>query len=103
MRVDIYMMCPACYQQGYSVAKEYWCHGGSCGGVLQLDEYANVVCKRCGRKAPLMQMRLTCNSGRHTFYVPTLNGYVQAITMAGMAVDKSGMAWLQSVLRYIQT
>ena len=102
MRVDIYIACPICIDEFWQCSKEYWRHEGSCNGILQLDEKANVVCSRCGRSAHITQMRLTCNSGRHTFAVPTVTGYAQAISMAAMGVSSASTAWLQSVLMYIQ-
>lgn len=101
MRVDIYMACPLCLQERYSCAKEYWRHGGNCQGILYLDEYAYVHCARCGRSAHLVQMYLTCNSGKHTFKTVSTVGFAQAISMAGMGVTSSATAWLQSVLRHI--
>lgn len=99
-RVDIFMSCPGCSAHGHS-AKEYWTHAGSCGGVLQLDEYANVICKRCGSNAHITKMRLCCNSGRHNFYVPSKELYALSISTASNFVNGGGIQWLQSVIRYL--
>ncbi len=98
-RVFLYMPCPKCQEYGYSYPPEYWTHGGSCGGRLYLDEHAYIHCERCGRRAPLIQMRLTCNSGRHEFFVSSKVGYAEAISASGMLTDKKAIACFQSVLK----
>lgn len=99
-RIDIYMTCPGCVWNG-NAAKEFWTHGGYCGGTLQLDEYANVICKRCGANAHITEMRLSCNSGRHTFYVPNKEMYAKSVSTASNFVNGGGIQWLQSVLRFL--
>ena len=98
-KIFLYMPCPKCQQYGYHYAPEYWTHGGRCGGRLYLDEYAYVHCENCGNKAPLMQMRLTCNSGRHQYFVSSKAGYAEAISAAGMVTDRYATAWFQGVLK----
>lgn len=93
------MSCPKCQEYGYNCPPEYWTHGGYCGGKLYLDEYAYIHCERCGRSASLMQMHLTCNSGRHEFFVTSKEGYAAAISTSGMLTDRKAIAWFQSVLR----
>lgn len=44
-------------------------------------------------------MRLTCNSGRHEFFVSSKVGYAEAISASGMLTDKKAIAWFQSVLK----
>ncbi|MBQ7280405.1 MAG: hypothetical protein IJR13_06780 [Bacteroidales bacterium] len=101
MRINIYMACPGCRKSYGHAASEYWTHGDGCGGVLQLDEYANVWCARCGEHAHLTEMTLSCNSGRHRFYVPSTTGFAEAITTSAQMVNSSGIRWLQNVLRYL--
>lgn len=98
-RVYLHMSCPRCQQSGYQCPPEFWTHGGSCGGKLYLDENANIHCDRCGRQAPLIKMRLTCNSGRHSFYIASKEGYADAISASGMITDRTAIAWFQSVLK----
>lgn len=98
-KIYLYMPCPKCQEYGYSYPPEYWTHGGHCGGKLYLDEYAYIHCERCGRSASLMQMHLTCNSGRHEFFVTSKQGYAAAISASGMITDRKAIAWFQSVLR----
>ncbi len=73
-KVYLYMPCPKCQEYGYSYPPECWTHGGYCGGKLYLDEHAYIHCERCGRYAPLMQMHLTCNSGKHESFVTSMVG-----------------------------
>lgn len=104
MRIDIYMACPLCLQYRYNCSKEYWRHGSpDCNGILTLDERAWVHCSgRCGNKAHLLDMSLTCSSGRHSFAVVSIEGFAQAISMASMGVTASATTWLQNVLHHIQ-
>lgn len=97
------MKCPGCeadaFRRGYAgVANENWTCG-SCGRPLKLDEYANVICERCNQYAHITQMTLSCNSGRHRFYVPDKVAYSLTISTASNFVNGGGIAWLQSVIR----
>ena len=98
-KLYLYIPCPKCQEYGYSYPPEYWTHGRYCGGKLYLDEYAYIHCEGCGRSASLMQMHLTCNSGRHEFFVTSKEGYAAAISASGMITDRKAIAWFQSVLR----
>lgn len=98
-RILLYMPCPKCQQENYHYAPEYWTHGGHCGGRLYLDEIANIHCERCGKKASLMRMTLTCNSGRHQYFVSSKEGYAEAISAAGLVTDRCAIAWFQGVLK----
>ncbi len=100
-RVNIYMQCPGCVADYGYAEKEYWRHGGPCQGVLQLDEYANVICSRCDASAHLTEMRLSCSSGRHVIFTPGVERYAQTISCSAAFVNNMGLAWLQSVIRYL--
>lgn len=100
-RVDIYMQCPRCRAEYGGAEQEYWRHGGRCQGVLQLDEYANVICGKCGSHAHITSMRLSCNSGRHVFATPEKNATAASIACSAAFTDHMGIMWLQSVLRYL--
>lgn len=98
-RVNIYMRCPACLHEFGGAEQEYWRHGDRCRGVLQLDEYANVICGKCGSYAHITRMRLFCNSGRHEFYTPERNATAAAISCsAAFTSDANALAWLQRVI-----
>lgn len=100
-RVNIYMQCPGCAAEYSQAAREYWRHGGRCQGVLQLDEYANVICSGCGQHAHLTQMRLSCKSGRHVVFTPNTDAYILSISCASAFVNHMGMEWLRSVMQYL--
>ena len=100
-RVNIYMKCPGCAAEYGHAVNEYWRHGGRCQGVLQLDEYANVICSKCHSHAHLTDMRLCCNSGRHLVFTPGAEAYALSLSCASHFVDNMGLKWLQSVIRYI--
>lgn len=102
-RINIYMQCPGCLSDYGRAEKEYWRHGGRCQGVLQLDEYANVICSRCGRSARLTEMELCCNSGRHVVFTPGVTQYAASISCASAFVNGMGIQWLQSVIRYLNS
>lgn len=98
MRIELYMSCPLCMQERGIAPKEYWTHGGVCKGKLWLDEYANIHCARCGKYTHMMNIKLTCNSGKHVFSIPTTSGYAAAIGLAASMGNESVRAWLKSVL-----
>ena len=101
-RVNIFMRCPACLHEFGGAEQEYWLHGDRCQGVLQLDEYANVICGKCGSYAHLTKMRLSCNSGRHEFYTPNKNEAAASMACsAAFTSNANAIAWLQSVLTYL--
>lgn len=100
-RINIYMHCPGCYVDYGLTAKEYWRHGDRCPGFLQLDEYANVICSKCGKHAHLTEMSLCCNSGRHVLFTYGKKAYATSIACSAAFVDNMGLAWLQSVLKYL--
>lgn len=111
MQIEIYMACPLCVSNRLSVAKEYWRHGTdggltswmfkACNGILCLDEKANIICSRCGKSIPLLQAKLSCNSGNHKFAVASNLSYAQAISTASNCIDSGGMKYLQSILKHI--
>ena len=101
MLIDMYMSCPVCTAQGYWAGQEYWLHTGPCKGKLAIDEYAYIHCKKCRKKAKVTEMKFRCNNDRHSFGVPTTNGFAAAITNAGQMTDAAGIAWLQSMLKYL--
>ncbi len=98
-RINIYMLCPRCAAEHLQASKEYWRHGGTCQGILQLDEYANVICSKCGRSAHLTKMRLLCNSGRHVFFTPSVEEAALSLSCSAAFVNNMGMAWFQSVIK----
>lgn len=98
-RVNIYMQCPGCLSDNGYAEQEYWLHGRGCNGVLQLDEYANVICSKCGKNAPLTKMRLSCSSGRHVLFTPGLNATAASLSCSAAFVNNHGLTWLRSVIR----
>ena len=100
-RINIYMQCPGCVRDFQQAAREYWYHGNGCRGILQLDEYANVVCSACGAHGHLTKMRIGCNSGRHVMYTPGVDEAAASLACSAAFVDNMGLAWLQSVIEYL--
>lgn len=100
-RINIFMQCPGCAAYYGQAEREYWRHGGRCQGVLQLDEYANVICSKCGQSAHLTKMRLSCNSGRHVVFTPETDAYILSISCSSAFANNMGQAWLMKVLEYL--
>ncbi len=101
-RIYIYMACPGCLEEYGEAPMEYWRHGGRCQGYLMLDEYANVICEKGDLALPLTQMQLSCDRGLHKLIVPDVSAHTQAITCAAAFVNNMGMAWLRSVITYLE-
>ena len=102
-RIHIYMHCPGCLRDYGCAENEYWIHGDRCEGKLLLDEYANVICSKCGAHWPLTKMRLSCNSGRHIVFYPGVLDYAKSISCAAAFTNEMGIDWLQNVLRWLKT
>jgi hypothetical protein len=100
MRIDIFMACPMCLSQGYSCTKEFWRHELD-GGVLTIDENANIKCKTCGKGDHLLNVQLSCHSGRHKYSVPNREYWASAISTSGQFVNNGGLAWLQRIMQKI--
>ena len=98
-RISIYMQCPGCLGDNGYAEQEYWRHGGKCQGILQLDEYANVICSQCGQNAHLAQMKLTCNSERHTLFTPRIDATAASLSCSAAFANNMGLAWLRSVIK----
>lgn len=98
MKIELYMACPSCLSEGHNTAHQYWRHSWPCGGVLTLDEFAIVACKKCFNKGRLLDMKLKCEEDQHTYRVTTIEGYAAAISTSAHLVNEAGVAWLQSVL-----
>lgn len=101
VKFDIYMACPVCLSEGYNSAREYWRHAGPCKGLLALDEWANIICRKCRRKSHITKMRLKCCNGRHDFVLTSVEGYAAAISTSSHFVEKAGLAWLQSAIQHL--
>lgn len=101
MKIELYMSCPNCLSDGFNTSRQYWRHTWPCGGVLTLDEFAKVSCKKCYRSGLLMDMKLKCEENRHTYKVTTIEGYVTAISTSSHFVNDAGISWLQNVLTNI--
>jgi hypothetical protein len=101
MKIEIYMKCPVCYQEGYNSASEYWQHSWPCNGTLYLDEHAVVHCKKCRKNAPLIKWKLRCGNDKHNFSVVSAAGFASVIAQSAQYVNQAGLAWLQSAINYI--
>lgn len=101
MKIDIYMSCPVCLQEGYNTSKQYWKHSWPCGGRLTLDDKARIKCAKCRRGGHILGMKLKCSEGRHKFKVCSQEGYAAAISTSSHFVNGGGMSWLQSVISNI--
>jgi len=100
MKIDIYMSCPVCLQDRITYAAEYWHHAGTCGGRLCVDEHGMCECRRCSRRARIMDMKFRCPQGRHTFTtVGSVNAMAEALSTAGMIIDASGKAWIIQLMK----
>lgn len=95
------MSCPACLKEGFSTAKQYWRHSWPCGGILTLNDQATVRCSNCGREGHLLNMILKCEEDRHGFRIASIEGYAMAISTSAHFVNGAGIAWLQSVLKFL--
>ena len=100
-RIRIYMQCPGCLTDNGYAEQEYWRHGGTCGGILQLDEYANVICSRCREYTHLTKMRLSCDSGRHVLFTPGIDATTASLLCSAAFVNNMGLTWLRSVVKYL--
>jgi hypothetical protein len=101
MKIDIYIACPICSSGGrYTMSPEYWRHAGHCQGILQLDEYAYVSCKKCGKSAPVTQMKFMCPANRHSFQVATSEGLSEALSISAQMVTAAGNRWFLNVIRH---
>lgn len=107
-RVDICIACPVCAEQGYNTTRDYWLHKSrffgdfaSCNGRLQIDEYANVRCKKCLKKAKITQMMFKCPSDRHSFKVATVEGLSEVFSSSAQMVNAVGNQWFISVIKHI--
>ena len=69
--------------------------------VLLLDDKGKVKCKKCTSSGHLLEMKLRCEEGRHTFKIATVEGYASAISTSSHFVNGGGIAWLQSVLQHL--
>lgn len=98
MKIELYMSCPNCLSEGHNTSRQYWRHSFPCGGVLTLDEYAKVTCKKCHRGGRLLDMKLKCEENKHTYKITTMEGYAAAISTSSHLVNEGGIAWLQNVL-----
>lgn len=115
MKVEIFMPCPICINEGRNSASEYWRHGSEgglssimlkpCNGILCLDDRANIICSKCGKTRHLQDVKLTCNSGRHKFAIAPQNSktsYAAAISTASQFTNAGGINYLISVMKYLK-
>jgi hypothetical protein len=101
-KIDIYIACPICSQGSrYIMRPEYWKHAGSCQGILQIDEYADVTCKRCGKSAPITKIEFLCPAGKHEFKAAHSTGLWEAFSTSAQMVNAAGNRWFLSVIRHI--
>lgn len=111
MKVEIFMQCPACHSEGRNSGSEYWRHGSDggltsfmfkpCNGVLCLDEKANVICSKCGKSRRLVDVKLSCSSGRHKFAVASNISYASVISTAAQFSEKGGLSYLMSIMEQL--
>lgn len=98
MKKMLHIPCPECVRAGKVVPKEYWRHGGSCEGFLYIDDAGIVSCSRCDMTAKIAEMKLTCNSGRHSMVFSSPTGFAKALSMSGTFITQSDIRWLNRVL-----
>ena len=102
MKIELYMACPVCLEQGYNSAREYWLHSWPCSGQLYIDEHAEINCGKCRRSEHITKMKLRCGNDKHDFAVASVTGFAHAISTSSLLVDKAGLSWLQNALEYLQ-
>jgi hypothetical protein len=101
-RIILYISCPACKDDGYNTQKTYWQHNRCKLGSLYLDENANIYCSGCQHLSHLSGWAFSCPDGKHDFRVPTISGFVQAISVSSQLTNEAGQKWFMSVLQKIE-
>ena len=90
----IVMPCPACANE-HNFNSELWIHA-KCRGVLYIDDTAIVHCQKCGKKAHISKMYMSCN--KHKNLRPAKKQIMSAITMGRMCRFENSLKWLLKVL-----
>lgn len=101
MQNILYIPCPLCVHNSSSANSELWTHGEKCGGTLYVDEYAYVHCKKCGKKAHISKMRVSCNCGRHRYQTASRNDIAAAASFAKIGVTSNSIKWLRDFVSHL--
>lgn len=97
-KYNIYMPCPKCVHDNNNYYSEEWIHGGKCGGNLLIDENAYVTCSKCGKKAHVSRMRISCDSHKHLYVKSSKKEIGSAVTIAGIGTNSGSLQWIKKFL-----
>lgn len=100
MRYLMHMACPQCFLEGRA-NREYWIHGGSCGGYLYVDDSGYVRCDKCGKSAKVTKMRFTCDCGRHRYSISSKKGWGGAVCASDISNKSDALSWFQTFLKHL--
>lgn len=98
MRYLMHMACPKCFLEGRA-NREYWTHGGPCGGYLYIDENGYVHCNKCGKMAMATEMVFDCDCGRHKASHASKKGWGGAVCASSISKDNNSLLWLQTFIK----
>ena len=60
---QLYIPCPACYEQGRDTPRSFWKHGDNeCYGDVYVGDNAHLKCTKCGHSAHLKYCGYACPS-----------------------------------------
>lgn len=99
-KIDIYISCPVCQDEGYNSQRSYWYHS-TCGGKLQLDEFAALSCNSCNHSNHISLWNFKCNNGRHDFMPASKEAFAFALSTSAQLVNGTGAKWLSEVLKHL--
>ena len=92
---------PGLYVKWFKFTKRVFDHHGDCGGILCIDDYANIHCRKCNKEAHITKMKFLCPRGIHNFEVPSSYSLIEAISSSAQMVNASVNYWFISVIKYI--
>lgn len=101
-KFKLFMPCPKCAKKYKDFQLEHWFHGGTCNGLLYIDENAYVHCQKCGKTAHITKMRMTCDRGYHVKNIPTKGEIASAISVGAIGVVNDSLKWFKHILEHIK-
>ena len=101
MQKILYMPCPLCAHNSTTANSELWTHGGGCGGTLYVDDNAYVHCSKCGKKAHISKMHMSCSCGRHHYRIPSRDDIAAAVSFAKIGITSSSIKWYRNFVSHL--
>lgn len=96
---ELRLACPGRNHASHGGSNITWTHY-RCGGVIEIDEYADLRCRRCGKESNIFRWGFDCGQTTDDrFQLPSIDLISAVLACATEVTDKMGIQWYRRLLQ----